>query len=140
MPEKSVTKYEDNIGETVGYSIAGGDIISFTEVRYKGDVTPVMFARSKRAAKRVGSELKELPINVRIIEIEGGELIKLFELVGQGVSGLFLPLCLHAGFIDILGFNCHSYALLGPVDGKFPSHFYHTSPRERVLIRLSSRF
>ena len=47
------------------------DVISFTEARYKGDVAFVMLTRSNRAAERVVSELKELPINIRIIEIEG---------------------------------------------------------------------
>ena len=71
IPEKFVTKYEDEVRKTIGYSIAKGDIISFTEARYKGDVAFVMLARSNRAAERVANELKELPINVKVIEIEG---------------------------------------------------------------------
>jgi len=71
IPAKFVTKYEDEVRKTIGYGIARGDIISFTEARYKGDVAFVMLARSNRAAERVASELKELPINVKVIEIEG---------------------------------------------------------------------
>jgi len=71
IPEKFVTKYEDDVRKTIGYGIAKGDIISFTEARYKGDVAFVMLARSNRAAERVANELKELPINVKVIEIEG---------------------------------------------------------------------
>ncbi|AHL22697.1 MULTISPECIES: hypothetical protein [Thermococcus] len=71
IPEKFVTKYEDEVRKTIGYGIARGDIISFTEARYKGDVAFVMLARSNRAAERVVNELKELPINVKVIEIEG---------------------------------------------------------------------
>jgi class 3 adenylate cyclase len=71
IPAKFVTKYEDEVRKTIGYGIARGDIISFTEARYKGDVAFVMLARSNRAAERIANELKELPINVRVIEIEG---------------------------------------------------------------------
>ncbi len=71
IPAKFVTKYEDEVRKTIGYGIARGDIISFTEARYKGDVAFVMLARSNRAAERVVNELKELPVNVRVIEIEG---------------------------------------------------------------------
>ena len=71
IPEKFVTKYEDEVRKTIGYGIAGGDVISFTEARYKGDVAFVMLTRSNRAAERVVGELKELPINVKVIEIEG---------------------------------------------------------------------
>ncbi|WP_099211895.1 hypothetical protein [Thermococcus henrietii] len=71
IPAKFVTKYEDEVRKTIGYGIARGDIISFTEARYKGDVAFVMLARSNRAAERVANELKELPINVKVIEIEG---------------------------------------------------------------------
>ena len=71
IPAKFVTKYEDEVRKTIGYGIAKGDIISFTEARYKGDVAFVMLARSNRAAERVANELKELPINVKVIEIEG---------------------------------------------------------------------
>ncbi|WP_297552735.1 hypothetical protein [Thermococcus sp.] len=71
IPAKFVTKYEDEVRKTIGYGIARGDIISFTEARYKGDVAFVMLARSSRAAERVVNELKELPINVKVIEIEG---------------------------------------------------------------------
>ncbi|CAI1493259.1 Biopolymer transport protein ExbD/TolR [Thermococcus nautili] len=71
IPAKFVTKYEDEVRKTIGYGIARGDIISFTEARYKGDVAFVMLARSNRAAERVVNELKELPINVKVIEIEG---------------------------------------------------------------------
>jgi len=71
IPEKFVTKYEDEVRKTIGYGIARGDVISFTEARYKGDVAFVMLTRSNRAAERVVSELKELPINVKVIEIEG---------------------------------------------------------------------
>ncbi|WP_297521221.1 hypothetical protein [Thermococcus sp.] len=72
IPEKFVTKYEDEVRKTIGYGIARGDVISFTEARYRGDVAFVMLTRSNRAAERVVSELKELPINVKVIEIEGG--------------------------------------------------------------------
>ncbi len=71
IPEKFVTKYEDEVRKTIGYGIARGDVISFTEARYRGDVAFVMLTRSNRAAERVVSELKELPINVKVIEIEG---------------------------------------------------------------------
>ncbi|WP_297066292.1 hypothetical protein [Thermococcus sp.] len=71
IPAKFVTKYEDEVRKTIGYGIARGDIISFTEARYKGDVAFVMLARSNRAAERVVNELKELPVNVKVIEIEG---------------------------------------------------------------------
>ena len=71
IPEKFVTKYEDEVRKTIGYGIARGDIISFTEARYRGDVAFVMLARSNRAAERLANELKELPINVKVIEIEG---------------------------------------------------------------------
>ena len=71
IPAKFVTKYEDEVRKTIGYGIARGDIISFTEARYKGDVAFVMLARSNRAAERIANELKELPINVKVIEIEG---------------------------------------------------------------------
>jgi len=71
IPEKFVSKYEDEVRKTIGYGIARGDIISFTEARYKGDVAFVMLARSNRAAERIANELRELPINVRVIEIEG---------------------------------------------------------------------
>ena len=71
IPAKFVTKYEDEVRKTIGYGIARGDIISFTEARYKGDVAFVMLARSNRAAERVANELRELPINVKVIEIEG---------------------------------------------------------------------
>ncbi|AIU70869.1 hypothetical protein TEU_11280 [Thermococcus eurythermalis] len=71
IPEKFVAKYEDEVRKAIGYGIARGDIISFTEARYKGDVAFVMLARSNRAAERVASELKELPIHVKVIEIEG---------------------------------------------------------------------
>ena len=71
IPAKFVTKYEDEVRKTIGYGIAKGDIISFTEARYKGDVAFVMLACSNRAAERIANELKELPINVKVIEIEG---------------------------------------------------------------------
>jgi hypothetical protein len=71
IPGKFVTKYEDDVRKIIGQGIARGDIISFTEARYKGDVAFVMLARSNRAAERVANELKELPINVKVIEIEG---------------------------------------------------------------------
>jgi hypothetical protein len=71
IPQKFVTKYEDEVRKTIGYGIARGDVISFTEARYKGDVAFVMLARSNRAPERVANELKELPINVKVIEIEG---------------------------------------------------------------------
>ncbi|MBP1912698.1 hypothetical protein [Thermococcus stetteri] len=71
IPEKVVSKYEDEVRKIIGQGIARGDIISFTEARYKGDVAFVMLARSNRAAERVANELKELPINVKVIEIEG---------------------------------------------------------------------
>ncbi len=71
IPAKFVTKYEDEVRKTIGYGIARGDVISFTEARYKGDVAFVMLTRSNRAAERVVSELKELPVNVKVIEIEG---------------------------------------------------------------------
>jgi len=38
IPAKFVTKYEDEVRKTIGYGIARGDVISFTEARYKGDV------------------------------------------------------------------------------------------------------
>ncbi|EEB74282.2 hypothetical protein [Thermococcus sp. AM4] len=71
IPEKLVQKYEDQVRKTIGYGIARGDIISFTEAKYKGDVAFVMLARSRRAAERTFSELSELPIYVKVIEIEG---------------------------------------------------------------------
>ncbi|AMQ19315.1 hypothetical protein [Thermococcus peptonophilus] len=71
IPEKFVSKYEEEVRKIIGQGIARGDIISFTEARYKGDVAFVMLARSNRAAERVANELKELPINVKVIEIEG---------------------------------------------------------------------
>ena len=71
IPEKFVSKYEDEVRKTIGYGIARGDVISFTEARYKGDVAFVMLARSNRAAERIANELRELPINVKVIEIEG---------------------------------------------------------------------
>ena len=33
IPAKFVTKYEDEVRKTIGYGIAKGDIISFTEAR-----------------------------------------------------------------------------------------------------------
>ncbi|AMM54345.1 hypothetical protein [Pyrococcus kukulkanii] len=71
IPEKHVAKYEDEVRKAIGNGIARGDIISFTEARYKGDVAFVMLARSQKAAERTVNELKELPINVKVIEIEG---------------------------------------------------------------------
>ncbi|WP_297508639.1 hypothetical protein [Thermococcus sp.] len=71
VPEKFVGKYEDEARKAIGYGIARGDVISFTEARYRGDVAFVMLARSNRAAERVAEELGELPVNVKIIEIEG---------------------------------------------------------------------
>jgi len=71
IPEKFVSKYEDEVRKTIGYGMARGDVISFTEARYKGDVAFVMLARSNRAAERIANELRELPVNVKVIEIEG---------------------------------------------------------------------
>jgi len=71
IPAKFVSKYEDEVRKTIGYGIARGDIVSFTEARYRGDVAFVMLARSNRAAERIANELKELPVNVKVIEIEG---------------------------------------------------------------------
>ena len=71
IPEKVVSRYEDEVRKAIGLGIARGDVISFTEARYKGDVAFVMLARSNRAAERVANELKELPINVKVIGIEG---------------------------------------------------------------------
>ncbi|WP_456421474.1 hypothetical protein [Thermococcus sp.] len=71
IPAKFVNKYEEEVRKTIGYGIARGDIISFTEARYRGDVAFVMLARSNRAAERIANELKELPVNVKVIEIEG---------------------------------------------------------------------
>ncbi|NJE02580.1 hypothetical protein [Thermococcus sp. MV11] len=71
IPEKLVPKYEDEVRKVIGHGIARGDVISFTEARYKGDVAFVMLARSSRAAERIANELRELPINVKVIEIEG---------------------------------------------------------------------
>ncbi|NPA62863.1 MAG: hypothetical protein GXN95_04850 [Methanococci archaeon] len=74
IPEKHATKYEDLIRRIIGEGIARGDILSFTEARYKGDVAFVMLARSRRAAEKVYEQLKEHPIYVKVIEIEGKEL------------------------------------------------------------------
>ncbi|WP_423792009.1 hypothetical protein ACPB8Q_04565 [Methanocaldococcus indicus] len=71
IPEKHATKYEDLIRKIIGEGIARGDILSFCEARYKGDIAFVMLARSRRAAERVYEYLKEHPIYVKIIEIEG---------------------------------------------------------------------
>ncbi|AFK23337.1 hypothetical protein [Pyrococcus sp. ST04] len=71
IPEKFVKKYEDEVRKAIGYGIARGDVISFTEARYKGDVAFVMLTRSQKAAERMVNELRELPINVKVIEIEG---------------------------------------------------------------------
>jgi len=71
IPEKFVSKYEDEVRKAIGHGIARGDVLNFTEARYRGDVAFVMLARSNRAAERVANELRELPINVRVIEIEG---------------------------------------------------------------------
>jgi class 3 adenylate cyclase len=73
VSEKLVSKYEEEVRKAIGLGIARGEVISFTEARYKGDVAFVMLARSNRAAERVANELKELPINVKVIEIEGGD-------------------------------------------------------------------
>ncbi|ENN96052.1 hypothetical protein J422_04253 [Methanocaldococcus villosus KIN24-T80] len=74
IPEKYAPKYEDIIRKIIGEGIARGDIISFCEARYKGDVAFVMLARSRRAAQKVYEELKEHPIHVKVIEIEGKEI------------------------------------------------------------------
>ncbi|AIJ05434.1 hypothetical protein JH146_0585 [Methanocaldococcus bathoardescens] len=71
IPEKHATKYEDLIRKIIGEGIARGDILSFTEARYSGDVAFVMLARSRRAAEKVYQQLKEHPIYVKVIEIEG---------------------------------------------------------------------
>ncbi len=71
IPEKHATKYEDLIRRIIGEGIARGDIISFTEARYQGDIAFVMLARSRRAAQKVYEQLKEHPIYVKVIEIEG---------------------------------------------------------------------
>ncbi|HIP75256.1 MAG TPA: hypothetical protein EYH24_03925 [Thermococcus paralvinellae] len=73
IPEKHVSKYEDVIRRTIGEGIAKGYILSFTEGRYKGDVAFVMLARSRRAVEKVYEQLKEYPIYVKIIEIQGKE-------------------------------------------------------------------
>ncbi|AJC70987.1 MAG: hypothetical protein J7K48_01225 [Thermococcus sp.] len=71
IPEKLVSRYEDEVRKRIGYGMARGDIISFTEAKYKGDVAFVMLVRSRKAAERTFSELSELPIYVKVIEIEG---------------------------------------------------------------------
>ena len=71
IPEKHATKYEDLIRRVIGEGIARGDILSFTEARNSGDVAFVMLARSRRAAEKVYQQLKEHPIHVKVIEIEG---------------------------------------------------------------------
>ncbi|XRO77168.1 hypothetical protein ACO3VM_01185 [Methanocaldococcus sp. 10A] len=71
IPEKHATKYEDLIRRIIGEGIARGDILSFTEARYSGDVAFVMLARSRRAAEKVYQQLKDHPIYVKVIEIEG---------------------------------------------------------------------
>lgn len=71
IPEKLVPRYEDEVRKVIGYGIARGDIISFTEAKYKGDVAFVMLARSRKAAERTYSELSGMPIYVKVIEIEG---------------------------------------------------------------------
>jgi hypothetical protein len=71
IPEKLVPKYEDEVRKSIGLGIARGDVISFTEAKYKGDVAFVMLARSRRAAERMVPELGSMPIYVKVIEIEG---------------------------------------------------------------------
>ncbi|ADG12896.1 hypothetical protein [Methanocaldococcus infernus] len=71
IPEKYANKYEDLIRRIIGEGIARGDILSFCEARYEGDVAFVMLARSRRAAMKVYEQLKEHPIHVKVIEIEG---------------------------------------------------------------------
>ncbi|NJF24809.1 hypothetical protein [Thermococcus sp. Bubb.Bath] len=71
IPEKLVSKYEDEVRKTIGLGIARGDVISFTEARYRGDVAFVMLARSRGAAQSMVSELGSMPVYVKVIEIEG---------------------------------------------------------------------
>jgi hypothetical protein len=71
IPEKVVSRYEDEVRKAIGLGIARGDVISFTEARYKGDVAFVMLVRSRRAAERMVSELQNMPVYVKVIEIEG---------------------------------------------------------------------
>ncbi|ASJ03108.1 hypothetical protein A3L09_07495 [Thermococcus profundus] len=71
IPEKLVPKYEEEVRKSIGLGIARGDVITFTEAKYKGDVAFVMLVRSRRAAERMLSELQSMPIYVKVIEIEG---------------------------------------------------------------------
>ena len=70
VPEKSNRLVED-VRRTIGRFIADGDVINFTEARYKGDHAFILFARSRRAAARVYDEFKEWDVYVKIIQIEG---------------------------------------------------------------------
>jgi len=70
IPEKHA-KLEDDVRKTIGYGIANGDILTFTEAKYKGDKAFVMLARSRRAALKVVDDFKQFPIHAKIIEIEG---------------------------------------------------------------------
>ncbi len=71
IPEKLVPRYGEEVRKAIGLGIARGDVISFTEARYKGDVAFVMLARSRGAAQRMVSELGSMPIYVKVIGIEG---------------------------------------------------------------------
>ncbi|WP_457549396.1 hypothetical protein [Archaeoglobus sp.] len=70
IPEK-YSKLEDDVRKTIGYGIADGDVLTFTEAKYKGDKAFVLLVRSRRSALKVVDDFKKYPIHAKIIEIEG---------------------------------------------------------------------
>jgi len=70
VPEKVASMVED-VRKAIGREIANGNIISFTEAAYGGDRAFILLAKSGRAAERVYERFKELPVHVKIVQIEG---------------------------------------------------------------------
>ena len=46
IPEK-YAKLEDDVRKTIGYGIADGDVLTFTEAKYKGDKAFVMLVEAE---------------------------------------------------------------------------------------------
>ena len=70
VPEKVASMVED-VRKSIGREIADGNVVSFTEATYSGDHAFILLAKSHRAAARVYDRFKELPVHVKIVEIEG---------------------------------------------------------------------